>query len=153
MKDIHNESISIINKWIRKIEDDSLKENENIRENLSHLRSSALKVQEARPQSYVPYFLHAYSILSDPDMDIRSGINSFVTGMKNLKGLRTNYRSNIHRICTHIFEGEDNRYLEEVSLILGKEYGRSNELVEMREALKEELKIRNLQPGKASDKE
>lgn len=140
LKDVHNENMTLINKWIDKIESDVTLNNENIRENLSHLRTSALKVQEARPLSFTPYFLYAYAILSDPDMDIRSGIDSYIKGVSILKGLRSNYRSAMRRFCQHIFNSEEYSYLNEVDKIIKNEYDKNDDLIEMREMLAHELK-------------
>ena len=46
LKDILNENLNLPFKWIEKVSSSTQNNNENFLENLSHLRSSALKVQE-----------------------------------------------------------------------------------------------------------
>lgn len=122
LKDILNENLNLPFKWIEKVSSSTQNNNENFLENLSHLRSSALKVQEARPQAYTPYFLYAYSIFNDHNLDIRSGINAYIRAVNNLSKLREQYKSTLKNICTKFFNTEDISYLNEVLLILNKEY-------------------------------
>lgn len=122
LKDILNENLNLPFKWIEKINASTKNNNENLLENLSHLRSSALKVQEARPQAYTPYFLYAYSIFNDHNLDIRSGINAYIKAVNNLSKLREQYKSTLKNICTKFFNTEDATYLNEILLILKSDY-------------------------------
>ena len=122
LKDIVNENLNLPFKWIEKIKTSTKNNNENLLENLSHLRSSALKVQEARPQAYTPYFLYAYSIFNDHNLDIRSGINAYIKAVNNLSKLRAQYKSTLKNICTQFFNTKDITYLNEVLLILKSNY-------------------------------
>lgn len=122
LHDIENENLALALKWINKIEQDVEEKNENLLENLSHLRSSALKVEEARPQSYTPYILYAYATIKDHNLDIASGINSYIEGVTRLSNLRTRYRADLKRICYKMLDTEDKEYLKIMQKILDQQY-------------------------------
>lgn len=136
LKDVNNENLNLLDKWIRRVDSDSMKNtNANIRENLSHLRTSALKVQEARPQAFTPYLLYAYAILSDPDMDIISGLKAYKRGVEQLRKSRANYRTMLFKVCVKIFHGAEKYYINAVDSTIKLNFARDEELREMRNAL------------------
>lgn len=137
LNDVNNENLNLLDKWIDKVDNDSSDnaKSANIRENLSHLRTSALKVQEARPQAFTPYLLYAYAILSDPDMDIADGIMAYKRGVEQVRKSRANYRTTLTKMCRRIFNGAEDYYLREVDSILKLNFNRDEELREMRNAL------------------
>lgn len=137
LNDVNHENLNLLDKWIDKVDADSSENagSSNIRENLSHLRTSALKVQEARPQAFTPYLLYAYAVLSDPDMDIINGINAYIRGVEQIKKARANYRSTVTKMCRRIFNGAEEYYLREVENIIKLHFRQEEELREMRIAL------------------
>lgn len=122
-KDIKNENLLLPMAWIDKVRKLSEAPEENILENLSHLRTSASKVQEQRPRSFTVYFLYAYGILGDPEMSIRDGIEAYLEGVERLQDVRANYRSELQRISRACLEDKELYYLEEVADILENKFG------------------------------
>lgn len=139
LSDVNNENLNLLDKWIDKVDADSSGNagTANIRENLSHLRTSALKVQEARPQAFTPYLLYAYAILSDPDMDIINGIKAYKQGVEQVRKSRANYRTTLAKMCRRIFNGAEDYYLVAVENTLKVHFNRDEALREMRIALME----------------
>lgn len=121
LQDVEHETLNLPIQWINKITE-AANQGENLLDDLSHLRTSALKVEESRPQSFTPYFLYAYATFRDHNLDIRSGIDSFLTGYQHITKLRSNYRTTVQRLCEMMFETEDVVYLDEVEKIIQNEY-------------------------------
>ena len=113
-----NEKVNTAIKWIEKVEEvekeDLNNSGETYLNNLSHLRSSAMKCMAARPDAYTPYFLITYCTLRDPNLYIKEGLDKFLEGLAKLKGLRTSYTSLIKQIAAKSLDTNDKRYLEEV---------------------------------------
>ena len=110
----NNENVTTAIKWIEKVEKDSENGGETYLNNLSHLRSSAMKCMAARPQAYTPYFLITYCTLRDESLYIKEGLDKFLEGLAKLKVLRTSYTSLIKKIAASSLDTNDKRYLEEV---------------------------------------
>ena len=140
LKDVEHENLNLPMKWIERIEREAIAGEDNLLEDLSHLRTSALKVEEARPQAYTPYLLYAYATFMDHNLEIKSGISAYLTGREKLSSLRTNYRKALMDICKKMLETDDEVYLKEVWLVIDNEFkGREMELKEMRDTLKDNI--------------
>ena len=114
MKSIDKENIKTMVKWIDEIEVEAKKAPQNHLNNLSHLRTSSLKVMEARPQAFTPHFLYAYGILQDSNLDINTGLDSFISGMIQIAKVRKNYKANIRRFCYKMLNSSDKEHLESI---------------------------------------
>ena len=140
LKDVEHENLNLPMKWIDRIEREAVEGEENLLNDLSHLRTSALKVEEARPQAYTPYLLYAYATFMDHNLEIRSGVSSYLRGRERLSSLRSNYRAALRDICNRMLETTDEVYLKEVGLVLDNEFkDREKDLKEMRDALKDKM--------------
>ncbi|WP_294158526.1 hypothetical protein [uncultured Selenomonas sp.] len=137
MRDVEHENLRLPMAWIEKITS-SVEQGGNLLEDLSHLRTSALKVEEARPQAFTPYLLYAYATFRDHNLDIRNGITAYLIGQKRLQGLRQNYRTTLSEICEKALETEDETYLQEVGKIIDKDFPKEN-LDELKKALEKQL--------------
>jgi RecQ family ATP-dependent DNA helicase len=135
LNDVEHENLNLTMKWIREVRKNSEERGENILINLSHLRSSSLKVSEARPQAYTPYLLYSYATLKDHNLDIKAGLDYYIEGVKHLSKLRTKYKATLSNVCNEIFATNDERYLEEVERFINTDYADSPYLDELRDSL------------------
>lgn len=126
--DVEHENLKLPIQWIEKI-NDAVDEGGNILDELSHLRTSALKVSGSRPQAFTPYFLYAYATFKDHDLDIRSGLDAYIKGRKNIEQLRANYRTLVQNMCEIMFDTTDTIYLNEVKKIVSKEYKKQQKIL------------------------
>ena len=113
-KDVDKENSTTAIKWIEKVEDDTIKGNGTYLNNLSHLRSSAMKCMASRADAFTPYFLITYCTLRDPNLYIKDGLDKFLEGLAKLKKIRTSYTSLIKKVVEKSLATNDKRYLEEV---------------------------------------
>lgn len=138
--DVKHETLSLPLRWVEKI-NEATNEGQNFLHELSHLRTSALKVIGARPQSFTPYFLYAYATFKDHNLDIRSGLNAYIKGRKNIGQLRVNYHTLVQNICELMCDTTDTIYLREVKKIVSKEYKKQQAvLMELMKVVDRKLK-------------
>lgn len=122
--DVINENISTALKWIKKLEGSEYPDHDtrlNLND-LSHLRSSAMKCRAARPQAYTPYLLMAYCILRDTNLSIKDGLDQYLKGLEKLNILRTNYHKEVRELAEWCLNTNDKRFIEEVSSFIEKDF-------------------------------
>ena len=122
--DVINENISTALKWIKKLEGSEYPDHDtrlNLND-LSHLRSSAMKCRAARPQAYTPYLLMAYCILRDTNLSIKDGLDQYLKGLEKLNVLRTNYHKEVRELAEWCLNTNDKRFIEEVSSFIEKDF-------------------------------
>lgn len=126
--DIANENVLTALKWIKKIEgSEDIDNNTRLNlDDLSHLRSSAMKCRAARPQAYTPYLLVSYCMFRDTDLSIKDGLEEFLKGVEKLSILRTNYQKMIGKFAEWCLNTNDKRYLEEVMSFIEKDFTNQN---------------------------
>lgn len=115
-KSILHETLTTPLRWIERLQD--VKDDENILENLSHMRTSVLRVTEDNANAFTPPLLYAYATLKDPDLDIQTGLYAYIEGVKKLAEVRTNYQSTLKTICRAILDQQEDYYLEEFYRVL-----------------------------------
>lgn len=127
--DIANENILTALKWIKKIEGSEQPQNDtrlNLND-LSHLRSSAMKCRAARPQAYTSYLLISYCTFKDTNLFIKDGLEEFLTGLEKISVLRTNYQKMLGDFAEWCLNTNDKRYLEEVISFIKNDFNEADQ--------------------------
>ena len=128
--DIKTENLETPFKWIKIVCEGIEEKGENLLDNLSHLRTSCLKILEDRPQSFTAYLLYAFSIFKDESLDITLGLDALSKGIEILNKSRSRYKTNLNKFCTICFINSTLEYIEEVRWILENNsfFNNNNEL-------------------------
>ena len=114
LKEVDRENVKTMEEWADKIELEAKEQSQAHMNNLSHLRTSCLKVMESRPQAFTPLFLYAYGTLQDTNLDITVGLEYFIKGVTQIAKVRKNYKSYLRSFCYKMMNTTDIEYLQEV---------------------------------------
>lgn len=139
MKAVDRENVRTMENWADKIEAEAKEQSQAHMNNLSHLRTSCLKVMEARPQSFAPLFLYAYGTLQDTNLDITVGLEYFINGVNQISKVRKNYKTDLRNFCFKMMNTTDVVYLKEV-LIKIEQY-KNSELEILKEVVLDRLSV------------
>ena len=142
LKSIKNQNMGTPIRWMENILEESQKNADaNLLYNLSHLRTSALKIIADYSNAFTPYFLYAFGIFRDTSLNIQTGINYYIDGVKLIQQSNSLYSPRLLQICRLCLDTSDTRYLEEVKRIIDSDFKEAViYLSEFRRILNEKLK-------------
>lgn len=148
LKNINNQNMSTPIFWMERILDESVNNpDSNLLYNLSHLRTSALKIIADYPNAFTPYFLYAFGIFKDTSLSIQTGIAYYIEGVKLIQKTNSLYSPRLMQICRLCLDTTDIRYLEEVQRTVDTDFkDDAKYLKEFKQILSEKLRsLQNVQ--------